>query len=159
MVRVTWWGTATSCLSLWPFFVSCFYHLVPPVISSFPEEAGNGPTKRLCDLTKARVISPEGALAVPAAVLAGACRLLRPPVFPSWQQIVQAARQAGSGCLATGLILEEIERLGWKLSVNKAVTEGVHRKLLSEAAMALVCVFVCALRCAFVDMCDWIYLG
>lgn len=61
--------------------------------------------------------------------------------LPSWQQVVQAGRQAGWSWLAVETRqgkadLREIEILWWKPGVNKAVTVGVHRKLLSKLAGA-----------------------
>lgn len=138
MVQVTWWGSATPRLNLWPFFC-LFHHLISPLCLFISWGSWKRPTKRLCDLTKACVISLEEGLAVPAAALAGVCRLLRAPIFPSWQQIVQAARQAG----------DELDFRGnWKTRMEVGRERSCHWRCTQKIALwgdwwMQVCVCVC----------------
>lgn len=154
-------GLGHLSLKLLTLFVSRFHHLVSPPLHLFISWGSwKRPIERLCDLTKARVISLEKGLAVPA-VLAGSCRLLRVPIFPGWQQIVQAARQAGTDWLQTSLIFGG----NWKTQLEVGRERGCLWRCTQKIALRGGCwmraqVCVCASRCACANMCvAELYLG
>lgn len=149
------------------FLVSYLHHLVnsAPLPLLFQKETENGPPSACVIWLKLLWFPLRKGWQSPQCWLV--LKTITCSYLPSWQQVVQAGWSWLAGWLKKLDMADfrEIEILWWKPVVNKAVTIGVHRKLLSELAgecvwvrVQHVCICVNACVCSWITLANWFHV-